>query len=302
VIAVLIAAIVIALVIVAVVIAMRRRTAASPGAAATGTPGRPRPSVAEFHVSGSRALVSFDVPLPAGDVDTVLRDLLVREAIEVVREKRHQLPIDDVTEVVALGRRDGAWEQVGSVDLNTPGELPPPMMPELLPGLAHDPTFDPFEKLAELPEQAPGLAPARSDDRLAPLSEELRLPAAIESGLRAQGVDPVGAGAGDVVLGVMRMTGYVVAPASDDTFEATRAGTRTLVRLVGHTAGDHPELAEGDIRRFAVDFASSGADRGLLITEKYGPFEIYERERREPRARFITRERLQGFLDALTLG
>jgi hypothetical protein len=299
-----IAAIVVVLVIVAVLIAMRRRTAGSPGTAgaATKAPDRPRPSVAEFHVSGSRALVSFDVPLPAGDVDQVLRDLLVREAVEVVREKRHQLPIADVTKVVALGRRDGEWEQVGSVDLDTPGELPPPMMPELLPGLAHDPSFDPFEKLADLPEHAPGLAPARTEDRLGPLSDELRLPAAIESGLRAQGVDPTGAGAGDVVLGVMRMTGYVVTPASGDTFEATRAGARTLVRLVGHAAGDHPELAEGDIRRFAVDFASSGADRGLLITEKYGPFEIYERERREPRARFITRERLQGFLDALTLG
>ena len=27
------------------------------------------------------------------------------------------------------------------------------------------------------------------------------------------------------------------------------AGRRTLVRLVGHTAGDHPELAESDIRK-----------------------------------------------------
>ena len=104
------------------------------------------------------------------------------------------------------------------------------------------------------------------------------------------------------MLGVMRLTGYQVRRTTEDTYEATRAGGRTLVRLVGHTPGDHPELSDADIRRFAVDFASAGADRGLLITEKYCPFEIYERERREPRARFITRERLQGFVEALTIG
>ena len=47
---------------------------------------------------------------------------------------------------------------------------------------------------------------------------------------------------------------------------------------------------------------STGADKELLITEKFSPFEIYDRERREPRMRFITRERLQDFVDALVLG
>jgi len=61
-------------------------------------------------------------------------------------------------------------------------------------------------------------------------------------------------------------------------------------------------LQESEVGRFVVDFLSSGADRGLLITEKFSPFEIYDRERREPRMRFITRERLQAFVDALTVG
>ncbi len=47
---------------------------------------------------------------------------------------------------------------------------------------------------------------------------------------------------------------------------------------------------------------NSGADRGLMVSDKFGPFEVYERERREPRVRFVTRERLQGFVDALTVG
>lgn len=298
--AVLIAAIVVVAVIIAIVFAMRRRPALRSTRAPAGAPDRPIPPVAEFHVRGTEALVSFDVPLPAGDIDDVLRDLLVREAVEVVREKRHHLPIEDVTKVVALGRRNGEWTKVGSVRLDTPGELPPPVAPELLPHLSRD--FDPFDRLDDLPDRAPGLAPSRKDEGLSPIAQEIRLPAAVEAGLRAQGIDPEQAPAGDLVLGVMRMTGYVVTPAGQDTFEAVRAGTRTLVRLVQHGPGDHPELQEHDVRRFAVDFASSGVDRGLLITEKYSPFEIYERERREPRARYITRERLQGFVDALTLG
>jgi hypothetical protein len=71
--------------------------------------------------------------------------------------------------------------------------------------------------------------------------------------------------------------------------------------VVPHLPGSHPELDESAIRKFVVDFGSSGADRGLLISEKYAPFEIYDRERRDRRIRFVTRERLAGFIDALAL-
>ena len=37
------------------------------------------------------------------------------------------------------------------------------------------------------------------------------------------------------------------------------------------------------------------------LTGNSSPVEIYERERRDPRIRFVTRERLQGFIDALAL-
>ena len=86
------------------------------------------------------------------------------------------------------------------------------------------------------------------------------------------------------------------------TFDASRAGQRVFVRTIPHGAGEHPELDESAVDRFVVEFLSSGADRGLLITEKFSPFEIYERERREPRMRFITRERFQAFIDALAVG
>jgi len=259
------------------------------------------PRVAEFHVSDGSARVQFDVPLAVGEVDPVLADLLTREAVEVVREKRHTLPLEEVHRVIAFGRRNGEWMEVGSVELDTPGTLPPPMVPELLPH-ASRPGFDAFDRISDLPENPPGLADRRSSETLPSLASELRLSQAVEAGIRAQGLDPDSTDACGLVLGVMRLAGYTVSERSVDTFDATRAGQRVFVRTVAHAASDHPELDETEIDRFVVGFMSSGADRGLLITEKFCPFEIYDRERREPRMRFITRERLQAFVDALAVG
>jgi hypothetical protein len=201
--------------------------------------------------------------------------------------------------VIAFGRRDGEWARVGAMDLETPGELPPPVMPDLLPRHAHG--FDLFESLSDLPQHVPGLAESGRGEELPPLHRELRLPSNVEIGLRSQGIDPAAAGAGDVVLGIMRLTGYSVVPEGEGTYTATRAGETTLLTVVPHRSGEHPELDEAEVRRFAVRFVESGADRGLLVTEKYSPFEIYDRERRDPRVRFVTRERLQHFVDALAL-
>jgi hypothetical protein len=257
----------------------------------------PAPLVS-FHVRGEDAEVAFDVPLPDGDVDSVLGEILVREAIEVTREKRHHLPIDGVRRVVALARRGDEWVRVGSVPLDQPGSLPPPLPPVLL---HRGGGFDPFESLADLPQHAPGLAARPTAEDLPPLHEEVRLPSAVESGLRTMGIDPSTAGAGDLVLGIMRLTGHHVDERSPTSFVVERAGETTFLRVVPHRAGEYPELGEDEIRRFAVDFVESKAARGLLVTEKYSPFEIYERERRDPRVRFVTRERLQHFVDALAI-
>lgn len=300
---------VIALVIAAAVVVIglavymsRRRSGPAGGSAPVQVEGqdRPGPRVAEFHVRGEEAFVHFEVPLPDGAVDQVLSDLLAREAIEVVREKRHTLPIDDVHRVVAMGRRGSGWEQVASVTLDTPGELPPPVAPDLLPK-SHASTFEALERIAGAPEITPGVAARPREEGLSPIGDELALPRSAEAGLRAAGVDPASAGAGELVLGLLRTTGHAVTGA-DDTWTATKGGDRLFVRTVDHHPGDHPELGERDIDRFVVDFVSSGATRGILVTEKYGPFEIYDRERRDTRMRFITRERLQPFVDALALG
>jgi hypothetical protein len=294
-------AVVIGLAVVAAVVALGRRRAANPvsGGTLAGAAGRPRPVVAEFHVAEGSARVHFQVPLPAAGADEVLTELLGREAVEVVREKRHTLPIGDVHRVIALGRRGDAWVEVATIGLDTPGQLPPPMVPELIPhATRHD--FDPFERLGDLPASAAGPASGARREELERLA--VRLPAPAQAAVRAQGIDPAGSDAPTIVLGLMRSAGYQVVAAAPGTFHADRAGQRTFVRAVPHRPGEYPELDESEIRKFVVDFGASGAPRGLLLSDKWAPFEIHERERRDPRVRFVTRERIQSFADVLALG
>ncbi|MEE9582139.1 MAG: hypothetical protein V3W36_04280 [Acidimicrobiia bacterium] len=297
--------IVVAVVLLAAAVALLLARRAASRGADTGSvstePDRSGPSVVGFHVSEGSAEVQFEVPLAAGPVDAVLADLLIREAVEVVREKRQTLPLEAVERVIAFGSRDGEWIEIGRVELDTPGTLPPPMVPELLPQ-ASRPGFDAFDRFSDLPQSPPGLADGAEAETLRSLGPEVRLSAAVEAGIRAQGLDPDSIDACVLVLGVMRLSGYTITQSSADTLDAMRFGQRVFIRTVCHLSTDHPELTERQVDRFVVDFLSSGADRGLLITEKFSPFEIYDRERREPRMRFITRERLQAFVDALTVG
>ncbi|MBI5157344.1 MAG: hypothetical protein HZA58_04940 [Acidimicrobiia bacterium] len=296
-----IAAVVAVVVIGLVLVSARRR---QPTGAAGQEPvpvasSRMRPAVAEFHVVGSSARVHFEVPLPSSGADGVLAELLGREAVEVVREKRHTLPLGDLTQVVALGRHGTEWVEVATIGLKTPGELPPPMIPELLPHSGHR-EFNPFARLADLPETGPGGAGGTVGERLEGLV--LRLPVRAQAAVRSQGIDPSAGNAPAVVLALMRSAGYQVSEAAPGTFGATRGGERTFIRVVGHRPGEYPELDESVVRTFIADFASSGMDRGLLLSEKWAPFEIHERERRDARVRFITRERIQSFADVLALG
>ena len=262
-----------------------------------------RPSVAEFGVEGHTAKVRFDVPLPEGD-DEILSELLVAEAIEVVRDKRHTLPLTGVTEVAALAGRGDILE-VGRAKLDQPGVLPPRVQGVNilnLSSLANDPLAQSFsEAKADPGGTRPGVAERARSDELRPLSEELRLPRAVDTGLRAQGIDPAKVSAGDLVVGLLRLFGYQVTVAGLNGWIAAKAGERTYIVEDSYKPGDHPELDDSVIRRFMVEFASSGTERGMLVTDKYGPFEIYTLERREPRVRFVTRDRLQKMVDSLAL-
>ncbi len=263
----------------------------------------PRPLVAEFHVRGEEARVTFDVPLPEGEIDGVLKELLLHEAVEVVREKRHTLPIEMVTKVVAFASRGGEPRRVGVVDLPEPGVLPPPSVTPPTFQLGHI-AYDPLEEefAGEKSQMVPSLADAKTSDQLGPIGTELRLPRAVDLGLRAQGVDPGTMQSGDLVRSMLTMFGYRISPGlTDDTYIAEKSGVRTFVRQIPHDPGGYPELEGRSISQFVADFAGAKTDRALLVTDKFGPFEVYDRERRDPRCRFITRERLQKFVDSMAL-
>ena len=272
---------------------------------ATGIPTlseRPRPQVVEFHVRGNEAHVRFDVPLAADGADTVLSDLLVAEAIEVVREKQASLPISDVEHVVAFAGRGQDPVEVGRVALPERGALPEPseVMPSAHIGhLGFDPIEKQFEQGREM--SAPEIVSRPDSDDLSPIGMELRLPKAVDFGLRAQGVDPDTMSAGELVRGLLISFGYSVRSSGQDTYVASKAGAETFISEIPHTPGDHPELDEAVAKTFLFEFLSSKAQRGLLVSDKFCPFSVYEMERNEPRVQFVTRERLQNFVDAAAL-
>jgi hypothetical protein len=270
------------------------------GAAVADTPTRARPKLAEFHVRGEDALVYFEVPLPPAGADDVLRDLLMRQAVEVVHEKQsHDLPMDQLLRVTAFARKDQSWAEVGTIELDQPGRLPRlDAMPDIVPH-ASATGFDPLADVAaqEFKVQ-PGVAEAGAEKGLAPIGKELRLAGTVDAALRSQGIDPETMTATDLTLALLQLGGYAVSPAGEAGYLATQAGTTTYLRVVDHEPDAYPELDESAITSFLIGFGQQPADRGLLITDKFGPFVVYDKERREPRVKFITRERLQAFVDS----
>ncbi len=74
-----------------------------------------------------------------------------------------------------------------------------------------------------------------------------------------------------------------------------------FVTEVAHGPQDSSELEETAMREFLVDFLNSKADRGILVSDKFAPFSIYQMEKSESRIQFVTRERLQKFIDKMAL-
>lgn len=259
--------------------------------------------VESFHVVGEEARVTFDVPLDA-DEDEVLNELLMGEAVEVVRQKRHALPIDDVRHIVVFAGRDEVRE-VGRTKLPAPGELPPPALDTGLSftHVARDPFAAPFDDT----RTDHGIAyETRTDtpaDELPPLREDLKIPKGLDRGLRALGTDPERLDGPDFVIALLRMFGYsVTEQALEGSYMAVKDGVSTYIATDSYQKGEYPELDEGIIRKFLADFGSSAADRGMLISDKYAPFLIHEIEANQPKVRFITRERVQRFIDSMALG
>ena len=84
----------------------------------------------------------------------------------------------------------------------------------------------------------------------------------------------------------------------DDVMWITRDGIRSLLVIVRHTEGTYPELDESVLSEFAVAVAQANPSQAILVTDKFSPYAMYERERRDKRLVFVTRERLQAFVDS----
>jgi len=207
--------------------------------------------------------------------------------------------------VTVFGMRDGVAAEVASIEVADIEDLPAIEPPSII-GHHALAGYDPLGHLGEEEsESPPALADRRHDEDLPPLAATLELTANVAARLRSLGIDPSVMTLEELTVGLLRIGGYQVTPmASADphpTYLATKGGTRTTITVVAHGPGDHPELSENIVNRFCADFAQAGIERGLLVTDEYGPYLIYDKERRQPRTRFITRERLQGFVDSFAL-
>ncbi len=273
-------------------------------------PERPRPVLASFHVRDDAAHVEFAVPLPAEGAGEHLRVLLEHEAIAVLKEKQeHGLPFEGVRSVVTYGQAHGSAVEVSTISLPENGRLPEIVAPELVP---HSTTAG-FDPLAHLGEQEfdvqPGIEVPSEQGTLEPLTQLVELTAAMEGSLRAQGIDPSVMSLEELSLGLLRNAGYQITVervgltgpdgSRSDVFVATRAGTSALVVIDQHQQGDHPELSEKAVNE-AVAAAAQANRACFVVTDKYGPYMMYEKERHS-RVRFITRERLQSFVDSFAL-
>ena len=305
VIALLAAAVAIAI-LAAVVFAVRGTSSGDLAAHADSSQGELRPRVADFHVKGETATVLYEVPLPAGEVHGHLRELMIHDAARVVGEKSAAgLPIDQVKRVRAMGLRNGEYAEIGILELGEPGVIPELAAPELVP---HLPTagYDPLAQIGEQEFAVPGIATTRDEEGLEPLGAAVELPGRVEASLRASGIDPDNIGLEDLTLGLLSMGGYAVSalaggPARSAQYLATSGGEQTLVGVLAQRSGEHPELSEQAVDEFVFTVAAQSPTRAMMVTDKFGPYAIYERERRDPRCRYITRERLQAFVDGFAM-
>jgi hypothetical protein len=256
----------------------------------------------EFHVENDAAVIVFAVPVPGEGADPVLRDLLLHHAAGILRDKKRSQPLQGIDVAVVYGKAGPDRVEVGRVDMRRPAHLDELEMPQLLPRGAGD-EIDPLRHLDETDEHAVmPLAAGGERDSLPPIREELRLTAGLDAGLRSLGIDPATMTVAELGRGLLTLLGYGIEHTASGHHVATRHGVRTYLSFVDHQPGGYPELGEGEISSFLIGFAAARCDRGLLLTDKYGPYRIYEKERANPKCRFVTRERLQGFVDSVALG
>lgn len=271
-------------------------------------PTRPMPQVSDFHVKGSTASVVFGVPLGDEEAGEHLTELLCASAVEYVREKVAEgLPLEGVEHISVSAMRGDQPAYLDTVDLPTVGQLP-----DEASILRRDPSsHDPIAAVAAVAADSSVAAQSGRTDTLEPVSELVELSGPTEAHLRAIGVDTASMSLDDLVLGLFRVSSYNVdegrqVPAlksapSANLHWVNRSGASTLVCVVSHEEGSYPELDDQVLSEFAVGVAQASPSQAMLITDKFSPYSMYERERRDTRTIYVTRERLQSFADSFGL-
>jgi hypothetical protein len=266
--------------------------------------------VTEFHVKGATATTLFAVPLGDADAGQHLIELLCASAVEYVREKQREgLPLDDVRHIEVSAMRGEASELLCTVDLPDAGVLPERNEKVLV-----EPTHDPIAAVHEVVADTSVSSQTDSGTALEPVTHAVQLSGPTDAHLRAIGVDTATMDLDDLVLGLLRVSGYDVhvgrtgmsglAGIKDGkagVYGLTREGKTTTLVILSHEDGSHPELEDSVLAKFAVGIAQMNPDQAILVTDKYSPYSMYEREKRDRRCTYITRERLQAFVDSFGL-
>ena len=256
----------------------------------------------ELHVVDNEIHIQFEVPLPVEGADAVLADLLSHHALELINDRiDREHPLEGIPVAQVFAQRRGESVLVATLDLGDPDEVVEMEMPILLPSGANI-GYDPLSKYgAGKDENVLELAEHRASDDLGTVGSHLRLTAGVTAGLRSMGIDPETMTVCELGRGLLELAGYALTDRGDGTWVASGKGTSTFVQCVGHSSGDYPELSHKAVAAFLVAYARARTERGMLITDKFGPYEIYKKERANPDCVFVTRERLQGFVDAIAL-
>ena len=273
-------------------------------------PKRPMPIVRDFHVAGDTASTVFAVPLGDAEAGEHLVDLLCAAAVEYVRAKqRDGFPLEDVRHIDVSAMRGDSPEVLRTVDLPDAGVLPERDEKTLV-----EPTHDPIASVSEVIADSTVAPQSDAGTSLESVAQTIQLSGPTDAHLRSIGVDPATMDLDDLVLGLLRVSGYDVHVGRSgmtgltgiqegraNVYGLTRDGKSTMLVILRHVDGSHPELDDSVLAKFAVEIAQVNPDQAILVTDKYSPYSMYEREKRDKRCVYITRERLQAFVDSFGL-
>ncbi|MEZ5174620.1 MAG: hypothetical protein R2823_00225 [Acidimicrobiia bacterium] len=262
------------------------------------------PHLAAFHVRGETASTVFDVPLGDSEAGEHLIELLSHAAVEHVRAKSAAgLPLDGVHRIEVSAMRGDEPEVIATVELPEPGKLP-----NLTVRAAS--TRDLIAALNEVVADTSVTSQPTPRGSLESVAELVRLTGPSEALLRTAGVDPSSMSLDELTVGLLRAGGYAVtdlkrpmisAPTAT-VYHATKPGERLAVVVFPHDDSEYPEVHDRVFSEVAAIAGQSDVHRALLVSDKFSPYSMYERERRDKRLVFVTRERLQGFVDSFGLG